>query len=61
MSPSMAEAWRRARPCQIAGPRHARLEAGLRVAPVPPPSGGFDTACARPPVDCQVGTKEPAL
>ena len=33
----------------------------LRVAPVPPLRGEFDTACARLPMTWQVGTKEPAL
>ena len=33
----------------------------LRVAPVPPLRGEFDTACARLPVTWQVGTKEQAL
>lgn len=34
---------------------------GLRVAPVPPLRGGFDTACARLPMEWQVGTEEQVL
>jgi hypothetical protein len=35
-APLRAGAWHRAQPGQIVGPRHARPEAGLRVAAVPP-------------------------
>lgn len=34
---------------------------GLRVAAVPPLRGGFDPACARLPMEWQVGTKEQVL
>ena len=48
-------------PWQIVGPRHARPQARAARGSGPAASGGFDTARARPPEQCQVGTKEQAL
>ena len=48
-------------PWQIAGPRHARLQAEAARGCGPAASGGFDTARARTPEQWQVGTKEQAL
>ncbi len=53
----LGRAWRRARSCQIVGPRHARPKRGLRVAPVPPRGGEFDRPRARAP-DAMPGRDE---
>jgi len=47
IAPRLAEAWHRARPGQIVGPRHARPQAGAVRGSGPAASGEFDHACAR--------------
>jgi hypothetical protein len=43
LAPRLAEAWHRAQRGQIVGPRHARPQAGLCVAPVPPQAANLTT------------------
>jgi hypothetical protein len=47
ITPLLAEAWHRAQPGQIVGPRHARPEAGAARGCGPAASGEFDRAYAR--------------
>jgi hypothetical protein len=47
IAPLLAEAWHRAQPGQIVGPRHARPQAGAARGSGPAASGEFDHACAR--------------
>ena len=58
IAPLLAEAWHRAQPGQIVGPRHARPQAGAARGSGPAASGEFDHALRAMPKKCQVGTEE---
>ena len=60
-APTWPQAWHRAQPGQIVGPRHARPQAGAARGSGPAASGEFDRASARLPMKWQVGTEEQVL